>query len=231
MSRDRLGADGDRETFMLYTESLIWAKLRIGLVSEAMQEFRGQADEIRKHLQSAPPNVVDETGSQRFIQENANLLLDVAYAMYSLGDSEFATELLADRDTLLYGKDVEELSDAASASALREAMSRELSDDSLFDMYIFGRLDSDPPLSDDAMIGRFDDDSRWLFALRGRPTVAQSLIADRLRDADYDGMAAYLRDDIFGYCYSDDIQLEVIESLLPIEFFDLNDVYRPVQPL
>jgi len=224
MARNKAAADvNERESYLLFTESIIWAKLRFGLSSEAVQSFNHLSEDLRDHLAAAPPGVVDGTERQRFIRENANFLLDVAYAMYSQRDSQGAQELLQDREAVLKGHRVEGRSDAASAAALKEAMTRRLSENDLYDMYVYGRLESDPAPSSDEEADRYDNDGRWLFAMRKRPVVARVEIAQRLREAGYESMAGYLSNDIFRSCRDNRDPLTAIRQLLPDEFAEFQD--------
>lgn len=87
IARKKAAAAADEyESYLLFTEAIIWAKLRFGLASEAIQDFNELSDKDRSFLAETPPEVVGGTERQIFLRENANFLLDVAYAKYSLGD-------------------------------------------------------------------------------------------------------------------------------------------------
>ena len=219
MARREASANGpDDSTYLIITEALVWSQLRFGLVSEAVQNFRDHSDALLHHIKGPPPDFLESTERLRFIRQNANFLLDIAYAMYSVEDADGAADMLAVRQELLGAHEVEGKSDAAAAAALRETMSPNLSANELYEMAIYGRLNDDPAPTDDDDVDRHDDDHRWLFAMGRRSLLAQSVFAGRLREAGYGEMAEYLAGDIFRRCYDKADPLASIEELLPEVF-------------
>ena len=219
MARREAAANGpDDSTYLIFTEALVWSQLRFGLVSDAIRNFRDHSDTLLRHIKGAPPDFLEGKERLRFIRQNANFLLDVAYAMYSVRDADGAADVLAVRQELLEAYEVESMSDAAAAAALQETMSPSLSANELYEMAIYGHLNDEPAPTAEDDVDRYDDDYRWLFAMARRSLLAQSVFAGRLRDAGYDGMAEYMAGDFSYRCYDKADPLASIEELLPEVF-------------
>jgi hypothetical protein len=226
MARKEAFARGpDDSTYLIFTEALVWSQLRFGLVSDAVQNFREQSDALLRGITSAPPDFLEDAERLRYIRQNANFLLDIAYAIHSVGDSDEATDILAIRQELLLTHEVEEKSDAAAAAVLREIMSPNLSANELYEMAIYGRLNDDPATNDEDDAHTYDNDRRWLFAMARRSMLGQSVFADRLRDAGYDEMAGFLAGYISHRCHDKADPLASLEELLPDVFSEKKRIW------
>lgn len=168
----------------------ILVKLKGGLNGEALAHYDGLPVDVRALLPlpkglCAPANSYD---CKQIERDGYRLVDELAAALALAGRRQQAVSMLQRRVDGAAGRVI---SDAQRHEALVDALVPKLSRESLFDLFIRGRLPGQPAPQDDSDEAVFHGPG-WLFKVNAAAPALRRVVATRLRTAGYADMALFL---------------------------------------